>query len=66
MIAPKVQGLPGEYIITMVSAVVGGIVEAASTDLKVDDNLSIPVSIGATMWLLYSIFYPNLDLYFLK
>jgi dolichol kinase len=66
LIAPKVQGLPGEYIITMVSAVVGGIVEAASTDLKVDDNLSIPVSIGATMWLLYSIFYPNLDLYFLK
>ncbi len=66
LIAPKVQELPGEYIITMVSAVVGGIVEAASTNLKVDDNLSIPVSIGATMWLLYSIFYPNLDLYFLK
>lgn len=66
LLAPKVQNLPGEYIITMVSAIVGGIIEAASIDLKVDDNLSIPVSIGATMWILYLIFYPNLDLYFLK
>lgn len=65
-LAPKVQNLPGEYIITMIAAIVGGIIEAASIDLKVDDNLSIPVSIGATMWILYSIFYPNLDLYFLK
>jgi len=65
-LAPKVQNLPGEYLITMISAIVGGIIEAASINLKVDDNLSIPLSIGATMWLLYSIFYPNLDLYFLK
>lgn len=66
LLAPKVQNLPGEYIITMVSAIVGGIIEAASIDLKVDDNLLIPVSIGTTMWILYLIFYPNLDLYFLK
>lgn len=66
LLAPKVQNLPGEYIITMVSAIVGGIIEAASINLKVDDNLLIPVSIGATMWILYLIFYPNLDLYFLK
>lgn len=66
LLAPKVQNLPGEYIITMASAIVGGIIEAASINLKVDDNLLIPVSIGATMWILYLIFYPNLDLYFLK
>ncbi len=66
LLAPKVQNLPGEYIITMISAIVGGILEAASINLKVDDNLLIPASIGATMWILYSIFYPNLDLYFLK
>ncbi len=65
-LAPKVQNLPGEYIITMIAAIVGGIIEAASIDLKIDDNLSIPLSIGVTMWVLYSIFYPNLDLYFLK
>jgi len=66
LLAPKVQNLPGEYVITMISAIVGGIIEAASINLKVDDNLLIPASIGATMWILYSIFYPNLDLYFLK
>lgn len=66
LIAPKVQNLPGEYLITMASAVVGGIFEAGSGNLKVDDNLAIPVSIGATMWILYLIFYPELNLYFLK
>ncbi len=65
-LAPKVQNLPGEYLITMFSAVVGGIMEAASIDLKIDDNLLIPLSIGATMWILYLIFYPGFDLYFLK
>lgn len=65
-LAPKVQNLPGEYLITMSSAVVGAIMEAASINLKIDDNLLIPLSIGATMWLLYLIFYPEFDLYFLK
>jgi dolichol kinase len=65
-LAPKVQDLPGEYLITMFAAVVGGIIEAASINLKIDDNLLIPLSIGATMWLLYLIFYPGLNLYFLK
>ena len=66
LVAPKVQNLPGEYLITMIAVVVGALFESASGRLKLDDNLAIPVSIGATMWILYSIFYPNLDLYFLK
>jgi len=32
-------------------AILGGIVEAASIRLRMDDNLSIPISVGATMWL---------------
>lgn len=66
LLAPKVQNSTGEYLITMFSATIGGIMEAASINLKIDDNLLIPLSIGTTMWILYLIFYPELDLYFLK
>jgi dolichol kinase len=38
--------------IGVVATFVGGIVEAASNRLHVDDNFSIPLSVGAVMWLL--------------
>ncbi len=42
---------PFEYIVLgAIGAIIGGIVEAASIRLKMDDNLSIPLSIGITMW----------------
>lgn len=34
----------------MIGSVVGGITEAGSTTLKVDDNISVPTSIGIVMW----------------
>lgn len=34
-----------------IGAAVAGFVEAASVTLKMDDNLSIPLSVGAVMWL---------------
>jgi hypothetical protein len=40
---------------------IGTLVEAGA--LGIDDNLSIPVSIGAAMWILYALFLPTLDLY---
>jgi dolichol kinase len=40
---------------------VGAVVEASH--IPVDDNISIPVSIGAMMWLLYMIFLPSLNLF---
>ncbi len=44
---------PLEYVlIGSVAAFFGGIVEAASTRLKMDDNFSIPLSVGCLMWLL--------------
>lgn len=33
-----------------IGAVVGGVIEAASIRLRMDDNFSIPISIGLTMW----------------
>lgn len=60
LLTPKIEHLLGEYVIGMASAAVGAIIEAAS--ISIDDNLTIPVAIGVTMWLLYSAFYPSLDL----
>jgi len=59
LVTPKSAGLPTEYLIGVLGAVVGSIVESAST---IDDNFSIPVSIGAVMWLLYALLLPGLDL----
>jgi dolichol kinase len=56
MCAPKIFDSPGEYAIAAVAAAVGTIIEASS--IRIDDNLSIPISIGAIMWLLYLVFYP--------
>lgn len=59
LVTPKSEGLPWEYAIGIAGALVGTIVEAAS---RIDDNLAIPVSVGAVMWALYALFLPGLDL----
>lgn len=58
---PKVGGFPMEYVIGFIAAFVGAIVENISYGLA-DDNLTIPISIGITMWALYALIFPNLDL----
>ncbi len=58
-VAPKAGGLPVEYLIGAVGAAVGTVVESAAT---IDDNLAIPVSVGAVMWLLYALLLPGADL----
>jgi dolichol kinase len=60
-IAPKIAYLPSEYFIGAAGALIGTLVEAGA--LRIDDNLSIPVSIGTAMWILYALFLPALDLY---
>ncbi len=47
------------YIASYVSSVIGGIVEASSRRLKVDDNLSIPMSVGLVLLLAAWIFQFN-------
>jgi dolichol kinase len=53
LIVPKAGPMPIEYFIGAFAAIVGGVAEAASVSLHLDDNFSIPVSVGFTMWGLY-------------
>jgi dolichol kinase len=61
LFTPKVSGFIEEYLIGFIAAFVGAIVENISFKL-VDDNLSIPLSVGFTMWGLYMALLPNLEL----
>ncbi|MCU7496027.1 MAG: dolichol kinase [Ignavibacteria bacterium] len=58
---PKIALLPAEYMIGFFSVAVGAIAENVSYGWA-DDNLTIPLSIGLTMWILYAIFLPKLTL----
>lgn len=60
-LAPKISYLPQEYVIGGVAALIGTIVEAVS--VGIDDNVSIPFSIGAAMWVLYYVFLPALNVF---
>jgi dolichol kinase len=60
-VAPKVGYLPAEYLIGAVAALLGAIVEASA--LGLDDNLSIPLSVGGALWAMYALFLPALDLF---
>ncbi len=40
------------YIAGCIGSVAGGIVEAGSTRLKLDDNFSIPMTVGGLMWII--------------
>jgi dolichol kinase len=61
LFTPKVGNLPLEYLIGFIAAFVGAIVENVSYGIA-DDNLTIPLSVGLTMWGLYLFFFPGLEL----
>lgn len=58
---PKVGNFPLEYLMGFIAAFIGAIVENVSYGIA-DDNLTIPLSVGLTMWGLYLIFFPGLEL----
>lgn len=58
---PKIDHALTEYAIGAAAALVGTVAEAGSW--KIDDNLSIPLSVGAVMWGLYIVLYPSIDLH---
>ncbi len=62
LFTPKIDNLLTEYIIGIIAAAVGAIVENVSFGFA-DDNLSIPISICLTMWALYLLMLPGLSLY---
>ena len=59
--APKVEYLPGEYLVGAAAAFIAAVVEASAIGL--DDNLSIPLTVGGVMWLLYLLFLPAINLF---
>jgi dolichol kinase len=61
LFTPKVGGFFEEYLIGFIAAFVGAIIENVSFKL-VDDNLSIPLSVGFVMLGLYLALLPNLEL----
>lgn len=61
LLTPKIDYVFTEYLIGIIAAAVGAIVENVSFGFA-DDNLSIPLSIGLTMWLLYSAMLPGVPL----
>jgi len=50
---PHAYDPTAEYVIGAIAALVGAVVESASIQLRFDDNLSIPLSIGGVMWGIY-------------
>ena len=60
LIAPKVSRLPAEYVVGIIAAAIGAIVEALP--IRIDDNLSIPLTVGFSLWWLYLLLLPTLDL----
>jgi len=60
IVSPKIDYLPMEYFIGIIAAVIGTVVEALP--IKLDDNLTIPISVGFSLWALYSLFLPAINL----
>lgn len=61
LLSPKIEYRISEYMIGIISTAFGAIIENVSFGLA-DDNLVIPISVGAAMWLLYLLFLPDLNL----
>jgi dolichol kinase len=61
LLTPKLNGSIAEYFIGFMAAAIGAIVENVSFGLA-DDNLTIPISVGLSMWLFYILMFPGLQL----
>lgn len=60
LFTPKLQGIVLEYLIGIFAGMIGAIVENISFGYA-DDNLTIPLAISLTMWLLYIWLLPDLQ-----
>jgi dolichol kinase len=58
---PKIEYRGMEYLLGFVAVVCGAIVEALP--ITIDDNLSIPLTVGVILWLGYTLFLPQLNIY---
>lgn len=64
LLTPKIAYLPMEYLLGVAAALIGTAAEAFVP--YIDDNLSIPIAISATLWILYTTFLPGLDVFLLQ
>jgi dolichol kinase len=60
LVTPKMSTLPLEYIVGFIAAAIGAVVEALP--IKIDDNLSIPLAVGFSLWALYALILPSIHL----
>lgn len=60
-LAPKAEGGAGEYLVGAAAALAGTLVE--SWFVSIDDNLSIPLTVGGVLWLLYLLALPGIDVH---
>lgn len=60
-LTPKVHYHFAEYLIGIAGVAVAAIVE--SSVISIDDNITVPISIGIVMWILYIIFLPTFDIF---
>ncbi len=61
LFTPKVGYESTEYAIGMLSVALGTVIESMS--VEVDDNLSIPLTVGLALWIMYHYFLPGLNVY---
>ncbi|AFN73678.1 phosphatidate cytidylyltransferase [Melioribacter roseus P3M-2] len=61
LFTPKVTGGVAEYFIGFAAVAVGAVVENLSAGF-LDDNLTIPISVGVVMWILYAVLFPDMSL----
>jgi dolichol kinase len=61
LVTPKPEGLPLEYAFGIVAVAIATIVESLPT--RIDDNISVPLTIGFVLWGLYTLLLPTVDLY---
>jgi len=61
LLSPKIEYRIGEYLLAVFAAFLGAIVENISFGYA-DDNLTIPLSVGLVMWLLYILVFPEMQL----
>ncbi len=63
LVTPNLDYTFLEYSFVIIAAGVGTVMEASS--VVVDDNYTIPLSIGFTMWGLFGLFLPTFNIYIL-
>ncbi len=60
-LTPKIAYILPEYVVGGFAALIGTVVESLS--IIIDDNISIPLSIGSSLWLMYAVFLPHLNVF---